>query len=323
MKHNYIIKRVNSPFDDTAFFVRNIYKKDAILFDCGRLGELTNSEMLDVRDIFISHTHIDHFYGFDRILRSTLRSEKPIRFYGPPNFIKNVMGKLASYTWNLIKSYPLVLEAYELSPDGIKKALFSASDGFNPVFYENVSNKELLSDRFEFEYEFFDHKTISVGYRIKEPIHVNIKKGVLEEMGLKAGPWLTQLKDKLLKGEREGEIRIDEKIFSIKFLEEKLVMYSEPQDITFITDIAPNYENFKRAIKFAEKSYILLIESMFMKSDIIHAIDKNHLTIPLAKEIFWQSGSKFVKFFHFAPKYESCKDIFFQELEEGIKEKII
>lgn len=323
MKHNYIIKRVNSPFDDTAFFVRNIYKKDAFLLDCGRLGDITNSEILDIRDVFISHTHMDHFYGFDRILRGCLRSEKPIRFYGPPNFINNVKGKLAGYTWNLIKSYPLVIEIYELGFKRVKKAVFSASKGFVPEYEEDIEKQLFLEDRFYFDYQFFDHKTISVGYRIKEPIHINIKKNVLDEMGLKAGPWLTELKDKLLRGEREGVINVNGAIFDIQYLEERLVIYSEPQDITFLTDIAPTYENFKKAVDFAKGSYILLIEAMFKKSDVTHAIDKSHLTTSLAKEIFEKSESKFVKFFHFAPKYEHDKDSFFSELYEGLEKKTI
>lgn len=323
MRNNYLIKRVNSPFDDTAFFVRNIYKKDAFLFDCGRLGDITNSELLDVRDVFVSHTHMDHFYGFDRILRGCLRSEKPIRFYGPPNFINNVKGKLDGYTWNLIKSYPLTIEVYELGVKNIKKAVFSALNGFVPEYEKEVPKEELLGDRFQFDYCFFDHKTISIGYRIKEPVHINIKKNMLEKLNLKAGPWLTELKDRLISGKNTGDIEVDGKLYNVADLEKELVLYSDPQDITFITDIAPTYENFRKAVDFAKNSYILLIEAMFSKFDVVHAIEKSHLTIPMAKEIFFRSGSKFVKFFHFAPKYEHNRDLFMDELYDGMSEKII
>ena len=68
MKSNYYIRRVNSPFDDSGIFVRNVYMKKAVLFDCGRLGNIDNSELNDISYIFISHTHVDHFSGFDRFL---------------------------------------------------------------------------------------------------------------------------------------------------------------------------------------------------------------------------------------------------------------
>ena len=82
MKLNFNIRHVNTAFDDTAFFVRNVYKKSPFLFDCGRLGKITNSEILSLSDIFISHAHIDHFYGFDRIIRGSITADKTIRISG-------------------------------------------------------------------------------------------------------------------------------------------------------------------------------------------------------------------------------------------------
>lgn len=107
MKSNYTIRRLNSPFDDSGIFVRNVYMKKALLFDCGRLGNIDNSEINDISHVFISHTHIDHFSGFDRFLRTALLSGNKITFFGPSGFINNVKGKLASYTWNLIYDYDI------------------------------------------------------------------------------------------------------------------------------------------------------------------------------------------------------------------------
>lgn len=325
MKHNYIVKRINSPFDDTAFFVRNLHKKDAFLLDCGRLGDITNSELSDVKDIFISHTHIDHFYGFDRVIRGLLRSEKPIRLYGPPGFTKNVEGKLAGYTWNLIKSYPLTIEVYEIGYDNICKTIFSARDGFNAVQCGYIEGDIYIDEGFVVQYCFFDHKTVSLGYRIKEPNYITINKEKLEGIGLKSGKWIGLLKEKLYNGDRDSDIFVEEvnRYFPVAELERLIVEYQKPQDITYITDIAPTYENFDKAIKFAKNSHLLIIESMFMKSDFMHSIEKSHLNISLAKTIYEISESNFVKFFHFAPKYENCKGDFYNELRSGIEEKII
>lgn len=325
MRQNYQVKRINSPFDDTAFFVRNIHKKDAFLLDCGRLGDITNSELSDIKDIFISHTHIDHFYGFDRVIRGLLRSDNPIRLYGPPGFTKNVAGKLAGYTWNLIKSYPLTIEVYELGYGSIHKTIFSARDGFEAVDCGFTEGDIDIDDGFKVQYCFFDHKTVSVGYRIKEPNYISINKEKLESIGLKSGKWVGFLKEDLYKGNRNSDIFIEDVncYFSVSELEKLIVEYQKPQDITYITDIAPTYENFDRAIKFAKDSHLLIIESMFMKSDFMHSIEKSHLNISLSKTIYEISGSRFVKFFHFAPKYENCKDKFYSELRSGIEEKII
>jgi ribonuclease Z len=54
----------------------------------------------------VSHTHIDHFVGFDRLLRLLVGREKTINLYGPSGFIDRVGHKLRSYHWNLINRYP-------------------------------------------------------------------------------------------------------------------------------------------------------------------------------------------------------------------------
>ena len=327
MKNNFIIKRINSPFEDSAFFVRNVYKKSGFLIDCGRIGNISNSELLSITDVFVSHTHIDHFYGFDRLLRGFIRADKRIRFFGPPGFINNVKGKLAAYTWNLIKSYTLVIEVWELFNDRINIAIFDSKNAFAPHEHTIERSSIDLSDGFTLEYEFFDHGTTSVGYRIKEPIHINIKKGAMETFGYKKGPWLTELKNNLREKNRLVKINVETKSGvvqkDISELEDELVIYSPPQDITYITDVAPTFENYKKALDFAADSHILFIEAMFLKEDILHAIDKKHLTLDMAKSIFMMTGSHYVHFFHFAPKYEQSKSLFFGRLYEEIENRII
>jgi len=327
MRTNFIIKHINSPFEDSAFFVRNVYKKSAFLLDCGRLGNIANSEVLSITDVFVSHTHIDHFYGFDRLLRTFIRADKTLRFYGPNGFINNVKGKLAGYTWNLIKSYRLIIEAYELLEDKIKVAIFKAELGFVPEEYEFERKEIELDDGFKLTYEFFDHGIKTVGYRIKEDIHVNVKKDTIESLGYKKGAWISVLKAKLRNGEKSGMLSVETETGvinkSIKELEEELIIYTPPQDITYITDLAPTFENFKKAINFAKNSHILMIEGMFLKRDVLHAIVKKHLTLELAKEIFIRSKSNYVHFFHFAPKYENDKHTFFNILYSEIDKKVI
>lgn len=330
MKNNYFIKKVNSPFEDTVFFIRNIYKKKAMLLDCGRIGNLNNTEILSISDIFVSHTHIDHFYGFDRILRTFLRSDKTLKIYGPKGFLKNIEGKLGGYTWNLVENYNFKIQAFEICEGNkILSAFYKASNTFRPEYRELKGLEKIdVGDGFFVTFEYFDHAIPSMGFRIKEMRHVNIKKDVLEKYGYIPGPWLTELKAHLRENEdldyivsvqtKDGIKKID-----AQTLKDRLVIFKEPQDITFIADFAPTFENYKKAINFARDSFILLIESMFLKEDILHAIDKRHSTIDLSKMIFIESNAKFVHFFHFSSKYEKKKSIFFQKLYKDIEDRII
>ncbi len=317
MKSNYIIRRLNSPFDDSGIFIRNVYKQKALLFDCGRLGNIDNSEINDISHVFISHTHIDHFSGFDRFLRTALLSGNKITFFGPVGFIGNVKGKLASYTWNLIYDYDLTFSIIELSEQGMKGAEFSAKNGFQEECF-TVTNGLDLDDGFTLEYDFFDHGITSVGYRIKEPKRISINKNKMEENGFKKGPWIKILKNAIITNGNNDIINVDTytgiKQFYLYELAKILAEYPKSQDITYITDIAPSFSNYKKAVKLAKNSYILLIESVFMNSDVIHAIKKKHLSIGVSKAIYKNSHSNYVSFGHFSPKYDRIRDIFFQEL---------
>ena len=327
MIFNFTINQLNSPFDDSAFFARNVYRKKTLLFDCGRLGGLTHSEILSLSDIFVSHTHMDHFVGFDRILRGSLKADKALRLFGPPGFINNVDGKFRSYTWNLIDDYTFAMTAVELHPNkNHKTACFSAKNSFVPTMSEFTADRIDLGEGFTLDYEFFDHRTLSVGYRVNEPQQYSVNKDKLVELGYKSGPWLAELKKALVAGERSKEITTvrngEEVTRTAADLEAELIYARPPQSITYITDCAPSVGNMEKAIKFAVHSTLLIIEAVFLDEDEEHAIQKNHLTLNRAKEIFFRSDSEYVRFTHFAARYENDKTRFMNKLYEGMNGKV-
>lgn len=61
--------------------------------------------MQRLEQIFVSHAHIDHFIGFDRLLRLLVGREKTLELFGPEGFIDNVRHKLSGYRWNLVDRY--------------------------------------------------------------------------------------------------------------------------------------------------------------------------------------------------------------------------
>ncbi len=104
MKPSLHARLVNSPFEDPCLYVRLLRERRAFLFDAGFTTNLSAGDILKVRDIFISHTHIDHFIGFDSILRLHLRREGPLRLYGPEGFIDCVQGKPAGSPGRLVSA---------------------------------------------------------------------------------------------------------------------------------------------------------------------------------------------------------------------------
>ena len=87
MKPTFHHRAINSPFDDPCVYVRALREKRALLFDLGHTNRLKPADIQKITDVFVTHTHIDHFIGFDTLLRALLRRETPLRIFGPPNII--------------------------------------------------------------------------------------------------------------------------------------------------------------------------------------------------------------------------------------------
>ena len=135
MKTNFSTKLINDPLGDPGLMVGLLHERRALLFDLGDLSAISNSELLKVSHVFVSHTHIDHFIGFDRLLRVVFGLGKTISLFGPEKFISNIEGKLAGFTWNLVDRYDesVTLEVTEVHADRLVKAKFKVLTGLKKV----------------------------------------------------------------------------------------------------------------------------------------------------------------------------------------------
>ncbi|MCX8044013.1 MAG: MBL fold metallo-hydrolase, partial [Desulfobacterota bacterium] len=124
---------VNHPFGDPALYVRLSGEKKALLFDLGDISVLHPGKLFKVSHVFVTHTHIDHFIGFDHLLRLNLARNKTLRIYGPSGIIKNVKGKLKGYTWNLVDTYPFIIEVFEIRTSKILGMQFVCKSKFKPI----------------------------------------------------------------------------------------------------------------------------------------------------------------------------------------------
>ena len=110
---------VNDAFGDPGLYCDFRDERRALLFDLGDLTRLPPRKLLRLSHVFVTHTHMDHFAGFDHVLRVILGRKERLVLTGPPRFVEQVEHKLHAYTWNVVHRYEtgLALEVRELWPD--------------------------------------------------------------------------------------------------------------------------------------------------------------------------------------------------------------
>lgn len=303
---------------DPSLYVEIVGKKRSLLFDCG-INTLTNSEILKISDIFISHTHVDHFIGFDGILRISLSADKRLGIYGPKGIRKNIRSKLGGYNWNIAQNIPLSLRVYEIQRDSIIISSYIGKNGFrfNSLKKEEKVGRCLLkAEGFSVEYMELDHKTLCLAYSIIEEPAINIDKEKLQELNFIPGPWIKELKRAVKEG-LDGFIQVNDKEYSIGYLKDKLVKVRKGDKITYVTDTIINEESFERIVQFASYADKFYCEATFLEKDRNKAKATYHMTAREAGILAREAQVKELIIFHFSRRYE---DNYQRLIDEARKE---
>lgn len=320
MRPSFLARPLNNPFEDPGLYVRLIREGRALMFDLGSTHSLSARDILKTSDIFITHTHVDHFIGFDNVLRTSLKKEKPLRLYGPKGFTDCVEGKLRSYTWNLTGDYPLDIIVLEVLEDSIQKTVFKAKKSFRPEHSGSEPfNGILLEDSlFRVSSAILDHQIPCLAFSLEEACHINIDKVKLSRLDLPVGPWLGDLKRAIRENRQEDIFTINGKTFTFSEVRE-VAEISKGQKISYVVDVLGSPENRGKIIKLVRGSDILYIETFFLNKDRDRAQDRYHLTAKEAGKIAREAGVGKLEAIHFSPRYMNEAEQLLQEAQNEFR----
>ena len=311
---------VNGVFGDPALYLDFRFERRALLLDLGDIAALPPKKILRLSHVFVSHAHMDHFAGFDRLVRVSLGRGSELRLYGPPGFIDRVEHKLAAYTWNLVERYPgdFTLLVHEVAPDwSVRAARFRSRRSFAREALPGEGSPDgvlLEEDQFRLRTAFLDHGIACLGFAFEEKAHVNVWRDRLAEMGLPVGPWLNDLKRAVaeglpdhtpLRGRALGELKA------------RALQIVPGQKLAYVTDLVYSAQNEARIARLAADADLLFIESVFLSSEAQHAARKLHLTAEQAGRIARAARAKAVIPFHFSPRYLGRETELRAELERA------
>ncbi len=322
MKTSFLPKLVNGQTGDPALFVDILRQKRALLFDCGRIDSLSASELLRISDVFISHMHIDHFIGFDHLLRLHLGRGHRIRVFGPKGITSCVKGKLSGYTWNLVQHQRMLFEVHEF--DGISCTIsnFPCRKKFRPtkVSKKRVQNWLWSDELIRVKSTVLDHKIPCLAFKVEERDFYNVDPVRLKALGHKPGPWLNRLKEWVRSGSiAEKTIEVEGKRLEADELAKALLIHSHGKQIAYVADSGGSEENQRAIINLVRNADLFFCEGAFLDEDRKRASDTFHLTAGLAGRLAKEAGVKRLIPFHFSPKYDGR----FSELESEAQQAFI
>jgi ribonuclease Z len=309
MKTTFRPRLLNGQTGDPALLVMLRWQGRALLVDLGRIDRTPAGVLLPIEAVFVSHTHMDHFMGFDQLLRLFLARDATLRLYGPQGLADCVAGKLAGYTWNLTEEYGFAVEVTEIAQRETASWRFAARRRFarEPLGAPRPFTGTVVSDPiFTVEAAPLDHKIVSMAYAVTERMHLNVRPDALAAAGLGPGPWLNRLKQAVRAGAPDDtpiEVAPGDRR-PLAVLREALLIVTPGQKIAYVVDTLFSPANASAIVRLAAGADVFFCEAPFLEEDLEQAARRYHLTARQAGALARAAGVRRLHVFHFSPRYE-------------------
>ena len=333
MRPDILPRLVNGSEGDPTVYAEFKYERRALLFDMGDVHRLSARSLLKVTHIFVSHTHVDHFIGFDHLLRLHLGREKNLVLFGPPGVIANVEGKLRGYSWNLVDNYPydFRIHVYECGQRHSRATWFACREAFQPHVLtplEHTDSPGIILDEpsFRIRTVLLEHDIPCLCFSLEEKGHINVDKVKLERIGFRVGPWIRELKEAVRNQEddktvihalvnTEGVRR--HKAVRLKVLRDEILRITRGQKIVYVTDAAFTKENIEKIVRISHKADIMFCEAAFSEQDHERALSRRHLTAHQAGYLARRAEAERLVIFHFSPHYHGKTEMLYDEASQA------
>lgn len=326
---------VNDPFSDPGLFIDFCFGRRALLFDLGDLTPLSPRQLFRVSHAFVSHAHMDHFVGFDRLLRVCLHRTMPLHLVGPTGFADRVEHKLKAYTLDLLDEHScdFVITVAEFNGERFDRLCeFHARETFRQREVSSVQlppgtlldgPRTLLDeDEFRIDSVVLDHGTPCLAFAFEEKLRVNVWSEGLKLLRLPVGPWLSDAKQAVRRGAPDDSkivIRQDQSI-PLGVLKQHALRTARGQKIAYVVDAAYHETNINRIVALARGADQLFMEAPFLETDAELAAQRRHLTARQAGGIAKRAGVSRLVPFHFSARYRDHEDRLRCEAEQAFRE---
>ena len=320
---------INAPDGDPGLYLDFRFGRRGMLFDLGDTAPLSPRELLRVSHALISHAHMDHVAGFDRLLRLRLHRPRPLTLLGPTGFVDQIHHRLRAYTWNLLNEisvdFRLTVQEFDGAQDRVAKAAeFRAREAFarRDLTAPDAGRGRVLSEpEFEIRCAALDHGTPALAFAFRQRRRVNVWRNALDALGLPVGPWIDAAKQAHRDGRPDAH-RIavpGHGSVPLGLLRARVFRTGKGQHFAYAADCADTPANRARIISLAQGADVLFIEAHFTEADRAVAAQTFHLTARAAGEIARQAGARKVIPFHYSARYSGETAALEAEVRSGFR----
>ncbi len=298
---------VNGSTGDPVLYVDWPDEDNALLFDAGDNSALPMERLADLRAVFISHHHVDHFIGLDRIVRANIDSEKVLSIFGPPGTIQKVYDRIRSYEYQYFPFQQIVLDVVDIGPETLTRARLECSKRFptpepetNPrdgavVFRSGANCVEAVA---------VDHTVPCLAYALVEGPGLHLDSEALAEGPLKPGGWIRQVQQRLQEGaDPAATMTLQGLEFPLSRLAEQYFRRTPGGRIAFITDTLWSDAVREPLLRLAHRATRLYCDSFYSGAREAQAKKYRHMTARQAAELARDARVDELVLIHFSQRY--------------------
>jgi ribonuclease Z len=269
---------------------------------------------------------MDHFIGFDALLRVNIGRDKLITVVGPAGVIDCVASKLAGYTWDLVGRYAtnLSFDVLEMVDEHrARRARFEFRLAFAKESLADVTLHDGVvvdTPAFQVSAAVLEHHGACLGFTLSEPVRINVWRNRVQERGLPLGAWLKTLKAAVRDHLDDAATiavpnGVDAPLWSLR----ELVSMKPGQRIGYVTDIRDSPANMAAVARLCAGTDPLFIEASFPASEQERAQERGHLTTAVAGRMAKAAGARRVEPFHFSPRNRLSEDEMLAEVDREFR----
>ncbi|MBX9628494.1 MAG: MBL fold metallo-hydrolase [Gemmataceae bacterium] len=298
---------VNGSTGDPVLYLDYPGADNALLFDGGENAGLTPAQLGDLEAVFVTHHHVDHFIGLDRIVRANMDRDKVLHVFGPADTIRKVYDRITAYDYPFFPFQKIVVRVTELLPGVRRTAVLECTKKFprpeveeqpwgGPVCYENA---DLTVEAVP-----VDHTVPCLAFALAEKSGYHPDPARIAAGALKPGRWVGEVLRLLRAGaDPATRLEIDGGSFAVGKLAGLYFAESPGARVAYVVDTLWSEAVRPGLVKLARGAWRLYCDSFYAAAQLKQAQKYKHMVAPQAGELARLAKVEQLVLIHFATRY--------------------